>query len=67
MNDGDGKKKGIRIVGHSIPFSIQVQDPKAEVIVLSPGLYEVPQESLMDVNIIFDFADEVPPYGMTGF
>lgn len=65
MKDGDGKKKGIHIVGHSKPFSIQVQDPKAEVIVLSPGLYEVPQSSLMDINIIFDFTDEVPPYGIS--
>ena len=65
MNDGDGKKKGIRIVGQSNPFSVQIQDPTAEVIVLSPGLYEVPQTSLMDVNVIFDFADEMPPYGVS--
>ena len=65
MNDGDGKKKGIHVVGHSKPFSIQVQDPKAKVIVLSPGLYEVPQSSLMDVNIVFDFTDKVPPYGVS--
>ena len=65
MNDGDGKKKEIRIVGHSDSFSIKVQDPTAEVIVRSPGLYEIPQSSLMDVNIIFDFADDIPPYGVS--
>lgn len=65
MNDGDGKKKDSRIIGQSEPFTIQVQDPTKEVIVISPGLYEVPQDSLMDVTMVFDFVEDVPPYGQS--
>ncbi len=64
MKDGDGKKK-LRAVGQSDVFTQQTQDPHAEVIVLSPGLYEVPQSSLMDVKMIYDFMEEVPTYGET--
>ena len=51
MNDGDGKKK-LRVVGQSDVFTQQAPRPDAEIIVLSPGMYEVPQDSLMNINTL---------------